>query len=158
MSTRKYWLMKSEPSHYSIDDLERDNVEPWDGVRNYEARNFMRDRMRPGDRAFFYHSNAKPIAVAGIMEIASEPYPDPTQFDPDAKHFDPNSSASEPRWFLVDVKFVKKFKNPVTRDSLKQEPGLWDMAIFRRSRLSITPVTGAEWSKILEMAGETDSD
>lgn len=153
MSESRYWLMKSEPYDYSIDDLERDQVEPWDGIRNYEARNFMRDRMQIGDKIFFYHSNAKPIAIVGIMEVASEPYPDHTQFDPDSKYFDPKSTESNPRWMLVDVKFNKKFKNPVTREAMKLEEELQEMLIFKRSRLSITPVTEAEWKKINEMAG-----
>lgn len=145
--------MKSEPSAYSIDDLERDKTEPWDGIRNYEARNFMKDSMKVGDQAFFYHSNADPIAIVGIMEIASEPYPDFTQFDPKSKYFDAKSSEANPRWMLVDVKFVQKFDKPVTREEMKEEPALQDMMIFKRSRLSITPVTEAEWKKILEMAG-----
>ncbi|MFA5667824.1 MAG: EVE domain-containing protein [Balneolaceae bacterium] len=152
MSESRYWLMKSEPYDYSIDDLERDQVEPWDGIRNYEARNFMRDKMQIGDKIFFYHSNAKPIAIVGIMEVASEPYPDHTQFDPDSKYFDPKSTESKPRWMLVDVKFNKKFKNPVTREAMKLEEELQEMLIFKRSRLSITPVTEAEWKKINEMA------
>ncbi len=153
MSENRYWLMKSEPDAYSIDDLQRDKVEPWDGIRNYEARNFMRDKMKIGDKVFFYHSNAKPIAVVGIMEVASEPYPDPTQFDPDSKYFDPKSKESAPRWELVDVKFIQKFEKPVTREAMKEEEALQEMLIFKRSRLSITPVTEAEWNKINEMAG-----
>ena len=153
MEEKRYWLMKSEPSAYSIDDLERDKTEPWDGIRNYEARNFMKDSMKVGDQAFFYHSNADPIAIVGIMEIASEPYPDFTQFDPKSKYFDAKSSEANPRWMLVDVKFVQKFDKPVTREEMKEEPALQDMMIFKRSRLSITPVTEAEWKKILEMAG-----
>ncbi len=153
MSDKRYWLMKSEPDAYSIDDLERDQVEPWDGIRNYQARNFMRDDMKIGDKIFFYHSNANPIAIVGTMEVASEPYPDPTQFDPDNKYFDEKSSEENPRWQLVDVKFIQKFENPVTREAMKEEPELEDMLIFKRSRLSITPVTEAEWKKIHEMAG-----
>lgn len=153
MSKKNYWLMKSEPDAYSIDDLQRDGVEPWDGIRNYQARNFMRDEMKVGDKVFFYHSNAKPIAIVGTMEVASEPYPDFTQFDPKSKYFDEKSSEDNPRWQLVDVKFIQKFKNPVTREAMKEEPTLADMLIFKRSRLSITPVTEAEWKKIHEMAG-----
>ncbi len=153
MSENRYWLMKSEPDAYSIDDLVRDVVEPWDGIRNYEARNFMRDRMKVGDKIFFYHSNAKPIAIVGTMEVASEPYPDALQFDPDSKYFDPKSKESAPRWELVDVKFIQKFENPVTREAMKEEEVLQEMLIFKRSRLSITPVTEAEWKKINEMAG-----
>lgn len=144
--------MKSEPYAYSIEDLERDGVEPWDGIRNYEARNFMRDRMQIGDRALFYHSNVKPPVIAGVMEICSKPYPDPTQFDPDSKYFDEKSSESDPRWQLVDVKFVGKFDGPVTRDQLKEDPELSEMMLFRRNRLSITPVTQSEYRKILQLA------
>lgn len=147
-----YWLMKSEPSDYSIDDLKRDKIEPWDGVRNYEARNFMRDDMKIGDKVFFYHSNAKPIAIVGIMEVASKPYPDPTQFNPNSKYFDEKSSESNPRWMLVDVKFVKKFDKPVTRAEMKKVPELENMKIFKRIRLSITPVTKSEWEVINKMA------
>lgn len=152
MSERRYWLMKSEPDAYSIDDLERDQVEPWDGIRNYQARNFMRDDMKIGDKVFFYHSNAKPIAIVGTMEVASEPYPDHTQFDPKSKYFDEKSSEEDPRWQLVDVKFIQKFENPVTREAMKKVPELEEMLIFKRSRLSITPVQENEWNKIMEMA------
>lgn len=151
MSERNYWLMKSEPEAYGIDDLERDGVEPWDGVRNYEARNLMRDRMKVGDRAFFYHSNVKPPVIAGIMEICSEPYPDPTQFDPESNYFDEKSRESDPTWWLVDVKFVRKFRTPVTRDSLKEDPLLSGMTLFRRNRLSITPVSEKEYQRVLEL-------
>lgn len=153
MSDKRYWLMKSEPEAYSIGDLERDQVEPWDGIRNYQARNFMRDDMKVGDKVFFYHSNAKPIAIVGTMEVASEPYPDHTQFDPKSKYFDEKSSEEDPRWQLVDVKFIQKFENPVTREAMKEVPELEEMLIFKRSRLSITPVEESEWNKILEMAG-----
>lgn len=152
MSEHNYWLMKSEPDAYSIDDLQRDNVEPWDGIRNYEARNFMRDKMKIGDKIFFYHSNAKPIAIVGTMEVASEPYPDFTQFDPKSKYFDEKSSEENPRWQLVDVKFIQKFDKPVTREEMKEIPELDEMLIFKRSRLSITPVTETEWKKIHELA------
>ncbi|MEO1022736.1 MAG: EVE domain-containing protein [Bacteroidota bacterium] len=148
-----YWLMKSEPDAYSIDDLQRDVVEPWDGIRNYQARNFMRDEMSIGDKILFYHSNAKPIAVVGTMEVASTPYPDPTQFDPQSKYFDEKSSEENPRWELVDVKFIQKFERPVTREEMKLEPELQEMLIFKRSRLSITPITESEWKKIHHMAG-----
>lgn len=153
MSKRKYWLMKSEPDAFSIDDLKEVGTEPWDGIRNYEARNFMRDEMEPGDGVLFYHSNVRPPVIVGTMEVASEPYPDPTQFDPDSKYFDEKSSEEDPTWQLVDVKFVKKFDNPVTRDAIKKEPALEDMVLLNRFRLSITPVTEDEWKKIHEMAG-----
>ena len=153
MSKRNYWLMKSEPNAYSIDDLERDRVEPWDGIRNYEARNYMRDDMEIGDGILFYHSNVRPPVIVGTMEVASEPYPDPTQFDPDSKYFDEKSSEDDPTWGLVDVKFVQKFDHPVTRDAIKKEPALEGMVLLNRFRLSITPVTEVEWKKIHEMAG-----
>ena len=152
MSGKKYWLMKSEPDAFSIDDMEKAGVEPWDGIRNYAARNYMRDEMKIGDGVLFYHSNAKPMAVVGTMEVASEPYPDPTQFDPNAKYFDRKSKESDPRWILVDVKFIQKFDHPVTRDAMKADPALEGMEMFRLSRLSITPVTEGEWDRIHEMA------
>jgi predicted RNA-binding protein with PUA-like domain len=153
MSERQYWLMKSEPEAYSIDDLKRDDVEPWDGIRNYEARNTMRDEMKIGDRALFYHSNVKPPVIVGTMEICSEPYPDPTQFDPDSKYFDEKSSESDPTWQLVDVKFVQRFDQPVTRDQLKEDKTFENMQLFKRNRLSITSVTPEEYHRILELAG-----
>jgi predicted RNA-binding protein with PUA-like domain len=145
--------MKSEPDEYSINDLKSDGVEPWDGIRNYEARNTMRDDMKVGDGILFYHSRISPPEIAGTMEVASDPYPDPTQFDPDSKYFDEKSSEEDPTWKLVDVKFVQKFDEPVTRTAMKEEPELEEMVIFKRRRLSITPVTEAEWKKIHEMAG-----
>src|SRR5690625_5069788 len=153
MSKKQYWLMKSEPNDYSIDDLERDDVEPWDGVRNYEARNMMRDQMKVGDRAFFYHSNVKPHTIAGEMEICSEPYPDPTQFDYGRKYFDEKISERDQRWQLVDVKFVRIFETPVSRDELKEHEDLLEMQLFKRNRLSITRVTESEYNKILKLAG-----
>lgn len=155
MSKRNYWLMKSEPDAFSIDDLEEVGTEPWDGIRNYQARNFMRDEMEIGDGILFYHSNVKPPVIVGTMEVASEPYPDPTQFDPDSRYFDEKSSEKDPTWELVDVRFVQKFDNTVTRDAIKEEPALQDMVILNRFRLSITPVTEQEWVKIHELAGAT---
>ncbi|MCH2450898.1 MAG: EVE domain-containing protein [Gracilimonas sp.] len=153
MSDRKYWLMKSEPEDYSIDDLKDDGETAWTGVRNYGARNFMRDEMNVGDGVLFYHSNISTPVIVGTMEVCSEPYPDPLQFDPNSKYFDEKSSESEPRWQLVDVKFVQKFENPVTRDAMKEEAALEDMELFRLGRYSITPVRESEWKKIHEMAG-----
>lgn len=144
--------MKSEPDAYSIDDLESDGEIHWSGVRNYEARNIMRDRMKVGDRAFFYHSNVKPPTIAGEMEVCSEPYPDKFQFDPDSQYFDEKSSESNPRWQLVDVKFIRKFENPVTRDMLKEDQSLLEMQLFKRNRLSITEVTEKEYQKIVKLA------
>ncbi len=152
---RNYWLMKSEPYEFSIDDLRNSakQTTPWDGIRNYEARNFMRDRMKPGDGVLFYHSNTKPPEIVGTMNVSSAPYPDPTQFDPDDKHFDPNSPGDNPRWILVDVTFTQKFDKPVTRDQIKQDPALADMVLLKRIRLSVTPVTEKEWNHIHKLAG-----
>lgn len=149
---KRYWLMKTEPESYSIDDLERDGTTCWDGVRNYQARNFMRDDMKPGDGVLFYHSNASPPGIAGIAEISKEAYPDHTQFDPDDKHFDPKSSPDDPRWLMVDMKFVRKFSEPIPLPELKEQPGLEDMMVTKRgSRLSVQPVTAAEWKIVTKM-------
>ncbi len=153
MSDTQYWLMKSEPYVFNIDDLREVESEPWDSIRNYEARNTMRDDMKVGDKILFYYSNVRPPVIAGTMEVASEAYPDPTQFDPESDYFDEKSSEEDPTWQLVDVKFVQKFDEPVTRDAIKDEPALQDMVLLHRFRLSITPVTKAEWNKIHEMAG-----
>ncbi len=147
-----YWLMKSEPDAYSIDDLERDRMEPWDGVRNYQARNMMRDDMQPGDRAFFYHSSCATPAVVGIMRIASQAYPDPTQFDPHSKYFDPKSTEENPRWFLVDVAFERKLARPITLKEIKEEPSLEGFTLTRRgNRLSVFPVSEAHWRGVLAL-------
>ncbi len=145
-----YWLMKSEPNDYSIDDLKSDKKEPWDGIRNYQVRNMIRDDMNVGDRAFFYHSSCKVPSVVGIMTIVSEAYPDPTQFDPGDKHFDKKSNAEEPRWLLVDVEFERKLKRPITLKELKDHPGLSDFRLNRRgNRLSIFPVDEQHWDLIV---------
>ncbi len=145
-----YWLMKSEPDAYSIDDLERDGREPWDGIRNYQARNMMRDEMKIGDKVFFYHSNCKEPGIVGVMKVASKPYPDPTQFDPESKYYDPKSSEDDPRWCLVDVEFVRKTKRNVTLTELKAHPGLDGMILTRRgNRLSVMPVEKAHWDIVL---------
>jgi predicted RNA-binding protein with PUA-like domain len=147
-----YWLMKSEPDVYSIDDLERDGREMWDSIRNYQARNMMRDDMQIGDKVFFYHSNCKEPAVAGIARVASEPYPDPTQFDPDSKYFDPKSTEDDPRWILVDVEFVRKLSRPIPLAEIKKHPGLDGMILTRRgNRLSIMPVDKHHWDTILTL-------
>jgi len=144
--------MKSEPDVYSIDDLQRDGREMWDSIRNYQARNMMRDEMRIGDEVFFYHSNCKPPAIAGIARVASEPYPDPTQFDKKSRYFDAKSSKDDPRWILVDVEFVRKFRKPITLSDIKAHAGLEDMILARRgNRLSIMPVEKGHWDLILDM-------
>ncbi|MFI4957780.1 MAG: EVE domain-containing protein [Lysobacterales bacterium] len=148
----KHWLMKSEPDAFSIDDLKRKRIEAWDGVRNYQARNFMRDGMRPGDKVFFYHSNCAEPGIAGVAEVASDAYPDPSQFDSKSKYFDPKSSPEEPRWMLVDVKFVKKLKRTITLDELKGHAALEDMQLLRKgNRLSVMPVGASEWRYILTL-------
>lgn len=150
-----YWLMKSEPDVFGIDDLKSrpNKTEPWDGIRNYQARNMIRDDMKKGDLAFFYHSNAKEIGIVGIMKITREAYPDHTQFDPTSKYYDAKSNPDNPRWFMVDVKFVRKFKRVIALDELKQHADvLGDMALLRKgNRLSINPVTEAQWHYILEL-------
>ena len=153
-----YWLMKSEPDVYSIDHLvtEPRKTDHWDGIRNYQARNFMRDKMKKGDLSFFYDSNCPEPAVVGIMEIVCEAYPDHTQFDSNEKYFDAGSDAANPRWLMVDVRFRRKFKRPVTLRELKSKKRLANMRLVQRgNRLSILPVTATEWRYILQMAGET---
>jgi predicted RNA-binding protein with PUA-like domain len=148
-----YWLMKSEPDAFSIDDLKRKKQEAWDGVRNYQARNFMRDGMRPGDRVIFYHSNCAVPGIVGIAEVATEAYPDPSQFDPKSPYFDPASTRDKPRWMLVEVKFVKKFAHTISLESLKSDPALAEMPLVRKgNRLSVMPVGAAEWRHILSLA------
>jgi predicted RNA-binding protein with PUA-like domain len=147
----KHWLMKSEPDAFSIDDLERVGTEPWSGVRNYQARNFMR-QMTPGDEVFFYHSSTAVPAIVGIAEVATLPYPDPTQFQKKSHYFDPKSTHEEPRWQLVDVRFVRKFAAPVTLEAMKQVPALEGFGLLQRgSRLSVLPVTPAQWKTILKL-------
>jgi predicted RNA-binding protein with PUA-like domain len=147
-----YWLIKSEPDAYSIDDLERDGCEMWDGIRNYQARNTMRDDMKIGDEVFFYHSSCKEPGVVGIARVASAPYPDPTQFDKKAKYFDPKSDKDDPRWWLVDVEFVRKTKRNVTLSEIKAQRSLDDMILTRKgNRLSIMPVSKKHWTKILSL-------
>ena len=144
--------MKSEPDEFSIDDLRRSRAgkEPWDGVRNYQARNMIRDDMRPGDQAFFYHSNCEEPGIVGIMKIASKAYPDPTAFDPRDKHYDPKSDPDNPRWFLVDVAFERKLARTITLRELKELRALADLALVRRgNRLSVMPVSAKEWETIL---------
>ena len=147
-----YWLMKSEPDVYGIDDLKRDKVEPWDGIRNYQVRNMFRDQMKVGDLAFFYHSNCKPPAVVGIMTIASEAYPDHTQFDPKSRYYDAKSDKENPRWLLVDVKYKRKLKREITLQELKEHKQLQDFRLNQKgNRLSVIPVEKKEWDLILDL-------
>jgi predicted RNA-binding protein with PUA-like domain len=151
---RRYWLFKSEPTAYSIDDLESDGETFWDGVRNYQVRNMLRDEIKVGDRVLFYHSNAKPMAVVGTAEVIRNGYPDHTAFDPEDKHYDPKSDSDEPTWFMVDVKFLQRFESAVTRDDLKADETTAGMMVMQRGcRLSIQPVTAGEWKAVLRLAG-----
>ena len=144
--------MKSEPDVYSIDNLAKDGREMWDSIRNYQARNMMRDDMRIGDEIFFYHSNCKEPGIVGIMKVASEPYPDPVQFNKKSRYFDEKSSKDNPRWILVDVEFVRKLSRNITLTEIKAEKSLEDMILTRRgNRLSIMPVEKKHWNKILSL-------
>ena len=144
--------MKSEPDAYSIDDLQRDGTEPWDGIRNYQARNMLRDEMKIGDDVLFYHSSCKVPAVAGIAKVASAAYPDPTQFDRKSRYYDEKSTEENPRWFLVDIAFVRKLNRAVTLKELKEHPALADFRLNQRgNRLSIMPVEKKHWKKILSL-------
>lgn len=150
----RYWLMKSEPTAYSIESLQRESKQTgcWDGVRNYQARNFMRDDMKAGDQVLFYHSNCKVPGIAGTAEVVREAYPDHTAFDPNEDHYDPKSSPDAPRWVMVDIRFKEQFDDVISLDSLRHNPRLKDMLILRKgNRLSITPVTKTEWNAVLKM-------
>ncbi len=151
-SIMAYWLMKSEPGTFSIDDLERQHTAAWEGVRNYQARNFMRDGMKQGDLAFLYHSGCPSPAVAGIMEICREAYPDATQFNRRSPYYDAGSRPGHPRWLMVDVKFIRRLRRPITIRELRAEKRLSSLALLRPgSRLSVTPVTAREWKLILSL-------
>lgn len=149
-----YWLMKSEPETFGIDHLQqsKSQINCWDGVRNYQARNFMRDSMQLGDKAFFYHSNCKIPGIVGIVEIVSDSYPDYTAFDPESKYYDPKSNQVNPRWYMRDIKLVKEFSRIISLSELRADPELSTLLILRTgNRLSITPVTELEWHKILNL-------
>ncbi|KRA40055.1 EVE domain-containing protein [Pseudoxanthomonas sp. Root630] len=152
MTARKhYWLMKSEPDAFSIENLEKVGIEPWNGVRNYQARNFMR-AMQVGDGVLFYHSNCKEPGIVGTATVATAAYPDDTQFNPKSDYYDPKSTREEPRWSLVDVKFDRKLKRTITLDEIKQHAddlGEGFALIQRGSRLSVLPVTAAQWKFLL---------
>lgn len=148
----QYWLMKSEPDVYGIDDLERDGSTFWEGVRNYQARNLMRS-MKVGDGVFFYHSVAQPPGIAGIARVCREAYPDPTQFEPEAKYYDPKSSPDDPRWDVVDVEFVRKLDHLIPLADLRANPDLEGMALLRKfQRLSVQPVSAEHWKVICKLA------
>lgn len=152
---KKYWLVKSERSEFSIDDLEKSKNKTtyWDGVRNYQARNFLRDEMKKGELVLFYHSNSEPNEIAGICEIVKEGYLDFTAFDPKDKHFDPKSKKENPAWIMVDIKLLKKFNKPVSLSDLKNNTKLSKMRLLQRgNRLSVMPVEETEFNEILKMA------
>ena len=154
MSPRKrHWLMKSEPGDFSIDDLQRVGTEPWTGVRNYQARNFMR-QMQVGDGVLFYHSNAEVPGIYGIAEVASTPYPDPTQFKKNSKYHDPKATQEQPRWDLVDIKFVRKLGRAIPLEEIRTHADALgeEFALIRKgSRLSVMPVTAAQWKLLLAL-------
>ena len=150
----KHWLIKSEPDAFSLQDLQKVKQEPWDGVRNYQARNFMRDEMKQGDLALFYHSNCKVPGVVGVARVVSEPYPDPTQWDPKAKYYDPKSSEEKPRWVVVDFAFITEFAEQVSLAAMKDDARLEGMLTLRKgNRLSITPVEGKHFRRICKLGG-----
>jgi len=150
----RHWLFKSEPDSFSIDDLARAPraTTRWDGVRNAEARNFLRDSIAVGDLGFCYHSSCDPCAIVGVVEVVRAGYPDPTAFDPKDDHYDPKSVRDRPTWFAVDVKLVEKLPQPVTLQQVKGDKKLAGMALVKRGRLSVTPVAPVEWKRVLELA------
>lgn len=149
----RYWLIKSEPTTFSVDDLERLKQDHWEGVRNYQARNFMRDEMKVGDLALFYHSNATPPGVAGIARVCREAYPDFTAWDPESKYFDPKASPDNPRWMMVDFEFVEKFPRLIPLETLREIPELQNMVLLQKgSRLSVQPATKEEFECIRKLS------
>ena len=155
----KHWLMKTEPDAFSIDQLKKVGTEPWTGVRNYQARNFMR-QMQPGDLVFFYHSSTAVPGIAGLAKVTTAPYPDPTQFDRKSHYFDPKATREQPRWDMVDVRFEKKFKNVLALSTLKEnEDRLEGLGVLQRgSRLSVLPVTAPQARELLKMAEKNDGE
>ena len=154
--SKRYWLMKCEPAAYTIDDLKRDKVTSWEGVRNYQARNFMRDRMQVGDEVLFYASNAEPSGVTGLARIARAGYPDPYAWKVGHKYYDPDSDKGEPVWYMVDVEFVERFPAVVSLDTLRKTKGLEQMMVLKKgSRLSVQPVTKAEYEIVARLGRAT---
>jgi len=151
---KRYWLMKSEPLVYSITDLEKDGTSGWEGVRNYTARNFMRDDMKEGDLVLYYHSNAKPSGVAGVAKVHGPPVPDPSQFDKKSEYYDATSSKAEPRWLMARLAFVEKFANVVPLEVLKADQALAGMPVLAKGqRLSVQPVSPQHFARVLKLAG-----
>lgn len=153
-SATRFWLLKQEPTDFSFDDLwaAPKRTTNWEGVRNFKARNYLRDEIRTGDRAFFYHSNADPSAVVGIVEIVRDGYPDDTAFDKESPYYDDDADREKPRWFQVDVKAVEKLPHPVSLTDIKAQPKLASMALVRISQLSVQPVTPEEWALIMKLS------
>lgn len=152
----RYWLFKSEPDVFGIDHLaSRPNqTEPWDGVRNYQARNFLRDEVKVGDQVFFYHSSCKEVGIAGIAEVVKAAYPDVSQFNPESKYYDPKATPEKPRWFSVDVKYVSKFARVLSLSRIKDCPQITELGIVKKGhRLSVMPVTDNEWQVLLDLGG-----
>ena len=147
-----YWLFKSEPNTYSYDDLLRDGVAEWDGVRNFQARNFLRDEIKEGDGVLFYYSNAKPLVIVGTAVVTRSGYPDSTAWDPDSDHPDPKSTPDKPLWYMVDIKADERFPEPLPVDRMRAEPGLAGMLVLKRGmRLSVQPVTAEEWELVVKL-------
>jgi predicted RNA-binding protein with PUA-like domain len=148
---KQYWLVKSEPDVYSIDQFKKDGQTSWNGVRNYQARNFMRDGMKVGDGVLYYHSSCDVPAIVGQAEVSKDGYPDPTQFDKKSEYYDSSSKSDKPTWVMVDIRYVKTFQRPVTLEVLKGTKGLENMVLLKRGRLSVQPVAPEEWKIILEL-------
>ncbi|GAB3280515.1 EVE domain-containing protein [Parahaliea aestuarii] len=150
-----YWLLKTEPDEYSLDDLrsEPSGQARWDGIRNYQARNLLRDAVQQGDQVLIYHSQCRPVGVAGTAEVVRAGYPDPAQFDPQSHYFDARASQEAPRWYCIDIRFVSAFPHTVTLADIKSEPALEDMVLRRQGRLSVQPVSPQEWRHVHAMAG-----
>ncbi len=149
----QYWLFKSEPDAFSIDDLAAmpDQTEHWDGIRNYQARNFLRDQVKLGDQVFFYHSSCKDVGIVGVAEVVRESYPDHTQFDPESKYYDPKSDPDNPRWMMVDIKLKQKFRKILPLKTIKTMPGIIEIGLVKKGhRLSIMPVTDIEWQILMD--------
>jgi predicted RNA-binding protein with PUA-like domain len=156
--TRRYWLFKSEPETYGFAQFQRDGRTHWHGVRNYQARNLLRDEIQVGDGVLFYHSSTEPMAIVGLAKVVKAGYPDHTAFEPKSDYHDPDSDPSDPTWFMVDIECVGPLREPLTRERCKQEGALADMVLLQRgSRLSVQPVTAAEWTTILRLGGQKES-
>lgn len=149
-----HWLFKSEPDVYGIDDLKKEakGKGRWDGIRNYQARNFLRDQVEEGDRVFIYHSQCKVPGIVGIAKVVKKAYPDPAQFNPESDYYDPKTSEKKPRWYAVDIQFEEKFPEVVLLKTIKQQPGLEEMVLLKQGRLSVQPVKAQEWNAIVKLA------